>query len=54
MSEVAMVKIFLGQRETWLYRQVVAVKWFEIISKYGWKVDHFNVCALYNYETEHN
>lgn len=37
ISDVAILRVFLGQRETWLYRQVIAIKWYEIISKFVFK-----------------
>lgn len=35
VSEVALVRIYLGQPETWLYKQSVSTKWYEIVSNLG-------------------
>ncbi|KAL9694284.1 hypothetical protein quinque_013569 [Culex quinquefasciatus] len=35
VSEVAVVRIFFGQPETWMYKQDVASYWFEIFSNFG-------------------
>uniref|UniRef100_A0A182Q1S7 Pickpocket n=1 Tax=Anopheles farauti TaxID=69004 RepID=A0A182Q1S7_9DIPT len=35
MEEVAVVRIFFGQPETWMYKQDVAYYWFEIFSNFG-------------------
>lgn len=35
VSEIALVRIYLGQTDTWLYKQTVSTKWFEIISNVG-------------------
>lgn len=33
ISDVAVIRIYHGQPETWLYKQTPAIQWFEIISK---------------------
>ncbi|XP_053669889.1 pickpocket protein 28-like [Anopheles nili] len=35
VTEVAVVRIFFGQPETWMYKQNVAYYWFEIVSNFG-------------------
>lgn len=35
VSDVALVRIFLGQPETWLYKQSVSTQWYEIVSYLG-------------------
>lgn len=35
VSDIALVRIYLGKTDTLLYRQTVSVKWFEIISNVG-------------------
>lgn len=34
VSDVALIRIYLGQPETWLYEQKVSLAWYEIISKW--------------------
>lgn len=33
VSELALIHIYFGQDDTWLFKQRVAIKWYEIISK---------------------
>uniref|UniRef100_A0A182NS27 Pickpocket n=1 Tax=Anopheles dirus TaxID=7168 RepID=A0A182NS27_9DIPT len=35
VADVAVVRIFFGQPETWMYKQSVAYYWFEIFSNFG-------------------
>uniref|UniRef100_A0A8W7PMB8 Uncharacterized protein n=1 Tax=Anopheles coluzzii TaxID=1518534 RepID=A0A8W7PMB8_ANOCL len=35
VADVAVVRIFFGQPETWMYKQNVAYYWFEIFSNFG-------------------
>lgn len=35
VSDVALVRIYLGQPETWLYKQAVSTQWYEIVSLLG-------------------
>ncbi|CRK91610.1 CLUMA_CG005264, isoform A [Clunio marinus] len=35
VSDISVIRVFLGQRETWQYKQDVAFYWFEIFSNIG-------------------
>lgn len=35
VSDLSLIRIFFGQPETWLYKQTVAVQWFELVCKYS-------------------
>lgn len=45
VSDLSLIRIFFGRTDTWLYKQIVATKWFEIVCKLKYSKVRGVVCV---------